>query len=167
MPSIYEGGRGAPRSPLSGRFFYARVEGEGLYDLFDLLLNELQLLAGAFTVQHPVTHGDRDAVHVLDLGDDLFSGATESNVSSLVGQSAVAAALEVLRGELSGDFDGLGDRAARDCPMIGNSHLVAIGIAEPQPADVLNTVISETERYPVFLAVDRDRADRVLCYAGV
>src|SRR5438045_8948479 len=112
MPSIYEGGRRAPRSPLSGRFFYSGVEGEGLYDLFDLLLNELQLLAGAFTVEHPVTHGDRDAVHVLDLGDDLFSGATESNVSSLVGQCAETSELEVLRGECSGDLDVLGDCTA-------------------------------------------------------
>ena len=44
MPSIYEGGRRAPRSPLSGRFFYSGVEGEGLYDLFDLLLNLFDLL---------------------------------------------------------------------------------------------------------------------------
>src|SRR6266550_2092395 len=159
IPSIYEGG--------SGRFFYAGVEGKRLDDLFDLFLNQLQLLAGALAVEHAVAHRHCDAIHVLDLGDDLFGRATKSDVTSLVGESAVTAALEVLWGQLSGDFHRLGDGSARHGTVVGDSHLITVGIAEPQPANVFHAVIRETERYPVFLAVDRNRADRVLCYAGV
>src|SRR4051812_9936106 len=149
MPSIYEGGG-------SGRFFYSGVERQSLDDLFDLLLNELQLLAGALAVEHSVAHGHRDAVHVLDLGDDLFGGATKSDVASLVGQCAVAATLQILRRELTRDFDRLGDRTTGDGAVIGDSHLVAGRIAEPESADVLDAVIGETKRDLVFLAVDRD-----------
>ena len=79
----------------------------------------------------------------------------------------MAAPLEILRGELPGDFDRLSDRASRNRAVVGNPHLIAVGIAEPQPADVLNPVIGETERHSVFLPVDRDGADRVLCNAGI
>src|SRR4029079_16797321 len=68
-------------------FFDSGVEGQGLHDLFDLLLNQLQLLAGAFAVEHAVPHGDRDAVHVLDLGDDLFGRPAKSDVSPRVGET--------------------------------------------------------------------------------
>src|SRR5438876_10592497 len=104
MPSIYEGG-------LSGRFFDPGVEGQGLHDLFDLLLNQLQLLAGAFAIEHPVPHRDGDSIHVLDLGDDLLGRAAKSDVASLVGESAVAAPLEILRRELSGYLDCFSNRA--------------------------------------------------------
>src|SRR6266571_1591590 len=99
MPSIYEGG-------LSRRFFDPSVEGQGLHDIFDLLLNQLQLLAGAFAIEHPV--------------------------APLVGESAVTAPLEILWRELSGYLDCFSDRAARNSAMIRDSHLIARGIAEPQ-----------------------------------
>src|SRR5215208_3443521 len=114
-----------------------------------------------------MAHCYRDAVHVLDLGDDLFGGATKSDIASLVREGTVAAPLEILRSELPRHFDGFRNRPAGNRAVIGNSHLIAVRIAEPQPSDVLHAVIGETERYLVFLAVDRDRADRVLCYAGV
>src|SRR4051812_40886889 len=109
IPSIYEGLRG---------LFDSGVEGQGLYDLFDLLLNQLQLLAGTLAIQHSVSHGDGDAVHVLDLGDDLFGGAAKPDVAALVRKRTVAAALQVLRSQLSGDFDGLGNGPAGNGPVI-------------------------------------------------
>src|SRR4051812_17864711 len=160
MPSIYEGGG-------SGRFFYSGVEWQSLDDLFDLLLNELQLLAGALAVEHSVAHRDSDAVHVLDLGDDLFGGAAKPDVAPLVGQGAMAAALQVLGGKLAGHLHRFGDRPTGNRSMVGNAHLITGRIAEPQSADVFDAVIGETKRDLVFLAVDRDGADRVLCYAGV
>ena len=90
-----------------------------------------------------MAHRHRDAVHVLDLGDDLFGGATKSDIPTLIGERAVAAALEILGGELSGDFDGLGDGPAGNRTMIRNPHLIAVGIAEPEPADVFNAVVCE------------------------
>src|SRR5450759_4940420 len=115
IPPIYEGGELA-------RFFDSGVEGQGLHDLFDLLLNQLELLAGAFRVEHSVSHRHRHAVHILDLGDDLFRRATKANVASLVGEGAVAASLEILRGELSGYFDRFSDRAAGNGAVIRDSH---------------------------------------------
>ena len=79
----------------------------------------------------------------------------------------MAASLEILRSELPGYFDRFSDRTARDRAVVRNPHLIAVGIAEPQPADVLHPVIGETERHSVFLPVDRDGADRVLCNAGI
>src|ERR1700686_4645218 len=160
MPPIYEGGG-------LGCLFDSGVERQGLHDLFDLLLNELELLAGTFAVEHSVTHGHRDAVHVLDLGDDLFSRATKSDITSLVGESAMAAPLEILGRELPRYFDCFSDRAAGNGAMIRNTHLIARRIAEPQPANVFHAIVGETERDLVFLAVDHDRTDRVLCDAGV
>jgi hypothetical protein len=109
-----------------------------------------------------VAHRHSHAVHVLDFCNDLFRGATKSDVASLVGESAVAAALEILRGEFPGDFYGFGDRPTWNGAVVRNPHLIAVWIAEPQPPDVLHPVISETERDPVLLAVDRNRANRVL-----
>src|SRR5450759_1568446 len=160
IPPIYEGGE-------LGRFFDSGVEGQGLHDIFDLLLNQLELLAGAFAVEHSVSHRHCDAIHVLDLGDDLFGRATKADVASLVGESAVAASLEILRSELPGYFDRFSDCPAGNGAVIRDSHLVARRIAEPQPANVFHAIVGETERDLVFLAVDRDRADRVLCDAGV
>src|SRR5207247_1532384 len=160
MPSIYEGG-------LLARFFDPGVEGHGLHDLFDLLLNKLELLACAFAVEHPVPHRNGDSIHVLDLGDDFFRRAAKADVASLVGESTVAPPLEILRSQLSGYLDCFSDRAAWNGAMIRDSHLIARGIAEPQPANVFDAIVGETKRYPVFLTVDRNRADRVLCYAGV
>src|SRR5438128_12552688 len=125
MPSIYEGG-------LLARFFDPGVEGQGLHDLFDLLLNQLEFLAGAFAIEHSVAHRDGDSIHVLDLGDDFFRRAAKSDVASLVGESAVAASLEILRRELSGHFDCFSDRTPWNGAMIRDSHLIARGIAEPQ-----------------------------------
>jgi hypothetical protein len=105
------------------------------------------------------------AIHVLDLGNDLFRRATKPDVASLVGESAMTTALQILRGELSGDFNRFSNRASGNCSMIRDSHLIAGRIAEPQPANVLHAIIGETECDLVFLAVDRDRADRVLCDA--
>src|SRR6476469_173026 len=112
-------------------------------------------------------HRNGDAIHVLDLGNDLFRRSTKTDVPSLVGESAVATALQVLRRQLSGDFHRLGDRAARDSPVIRDAHLIAGWIAEPQPADVLDTVVSQTKCNSILLAVDRNGADRVLCNSGV
>jgi hypothetical protein len=79
----------------------------------------------------------------------------------------MATPFEILRSELARSLNRLGDRATGNRSMIGDSHLIAIGIAEPESADVLDSVICQTERYSVFLAVNRDRADRVLRYAGI
>src|SRR6185295_8988748 len=95
-------------------FFDAGVKGQGLHDLFDLLLNQLQLLTGAFAVEHTVPHGDGDAIHVLDLGDDLFGRPAKSDVATLVGESPVAAPLEVLRRELPSHFNRLSYGTAGD-----------------------------------------------------
>src|SRR3954469_12371177 len=138
-------GHTQPNPSDLGAFLYPCVERERLDDLLDLLLDELELLARTFGIEHAVTHRHRNPIHVLDLGDDLFGRAAESDVASLVGESAVTAALEVLRGELSGYFDCLGDRPARTRTVVGNAHLIAVRIAEPQPADVLHSIIRETE----------------------
>src|SRR6266576_1345801 len=114
------------------RFFDSGVEGQGLHDLFDLLLNELELLAGAFRVEHSMSHRHRDAVHVLDLGNDLFRRATKPDVASLVGESAMTAALQILRGKLPSDFNRFSNRASGNRSMIRDSHLIAGRIAEPQ-----------------------------------
>src|SRR5689334_1695866 len=143
------------------------MERQRLNDLLDLLLNQLELLTRPFAVQHPVPHRDRHPVHVFDLGNDLFGGPTKSDIATLVRQGAVTPTLEVLWGELPRRFDRFGDGATGHGTVIGDSHLVAVGIAEPESADVFDAVISETECYPVFLAVNRDRADRVLRYAGI
>src|SRR4030095_9759490 len=84
------GGRGEGLVAL----FDPGVEGKRLDDLLGLLLDKLRLLAGAFAVQHAVSHRHRHAVHVLDLGNDLFRRAAKSNVASLVGESAMTPPLE-------------------------------------------------------------------------
>jgi hypothetical protein len=79
----------------------------------------------------------------------------------------MAPALEILGSELAGDFDGFSDRPTGNRTVVGNPHLVAGGITEPQPSNVLDPIVRETQSDSILLAVYGDRADRVLGNSGI
>ena len=116
-----------------------------VHQLVHLLDDELQFLARTFSVEHPALHGERDAIHVLDLIQHLLRGAPELQILPLLGASAVEATQQVVSSEPLSELNRFLDRTAGNSTVVRQRLIADSRPAEPEAADVLETVVGEPD----------------------
>jgi hypothetical protein len=164
-PKLYDGRGSAGVRPLVVIILDSGVEPKGSDDVQQILLRLVELRLAGFGLDDPLLEADRDPIELTDLLDHFVGCAAELAEAALLGQCTVAALHQLAFGKCLGFADGLIHTNA------GHAAVVVVRdfrrrLGEYESADVLDTVVADSQRDEELLPVNRDRSDLMVSTDG-